>query len=111
MDHLIKHGIALNLIFLNRIPVGKGTQANPIPELIHVINMGHPLAVDISKQDDALHLAHVKSELADRLLTLGIDLMGLFLERLGDVRPVHSGKPFKVFIHIGLVKTHRDHIL
>ncbi len=56
LRHLIEHIIAVELIFHKRILLGIRLKPCTLTQLIHVINMIHPLPVNHLEKDHALNL-------------------------------------------------------
>ena len=56
MYHVIEHVIALVFVFLNRILLTICLKSNTLTELIHIIDMLHPVSVDTSKKKHTLCL-------------------------------------------------------
>ena len=44
--HILEHLISAHLILYQRIPLAIGLKADPLAELVHIVDMGHPLIVD-----------------------------------------------------------------
>ena len=54
LGHFVKHFIAAELIFHQRVSLSVGLQAHALAELVHIINVIHPLSVNHLKQNHAL---------------------------------------------------------
>ena len=46
LGHFIKHIISGGTVFHERIPLSVSLQADALPQLIHIVDVIHPLAVD-----------------------------------------------------------------
>ena len=68
-DHLIEHGKAFDAVLDHRVMLAVAAQAHALLELVHIVDMLHPLGVNIAQQADALQLAH-------RLFTVALFLRG-----------------------------------
>ena len=55
--HVIEHVIAGQLVLVQRVAVGVRLQADALAQLIHIVDVVHPLLVDRLEQDNALQLA------------------------------------------------------
>ena len=44
--HIFKHLIGIHLIFYKRISLSIGLQADTLTQLIHIVDVVHPLSVD-----------------------------------------------------------------
>ena len=54
--HGIQHIITCHLIFIDRITLGKSLHTNTLAQLLHIVNLFHPLAVDHTQKNDTLDL-------------------------------------------------------
>ena len=57
--HFLKHIHSLEFIFLNGVVLSVCTESNTVFELVHIVNMVHPSAVNTSKENDSLNLTHI----------------------------------------------------
>ena len=72
VDHAVEHREALALIRHDRIGLPVGAQADALLQVLHGVDVVHPVLVDDAQQDDALDLAHALR--AELLLARGIGL-------------------------------------
>ena len=56
--HAVEHVVTGDLILGQRIPVAVGRKPDALPQLIHVIDVIHPAAVDRAQQHDAFQFTH-----------------------------------------------------
>ena len=53
-DHVIKHIKSCHLVFYERISLAVCLKSDTLTQLIHIIDVIHPLAVDHLQEDDTL---------------------------------------------------------
>ena len=58
VDHLVKHIKSLALVFHNRVLLGVNLEADAPTQLMHGVDMVHPVAVYHLEQDHPLQLPH-----------------------------------------------------
>jgi len=59
-QHLAEHVVALALVFHQGVALGVGPQADAFLQVVHLVEVLAPLAVDDLQQHEALDLAHVR---------------------------------------------------
>ena len=59
LRHFVEHIISDHLIFNLRIPLSVSLQADSLTQLIHIIDVIHPLLVDDTKQNHTLQLTNL----------------------------------------------------
>lgn len=77
-----KHVKALFAVCNDRVLLAVGAQADALLELIHRINVIHPLRIDVLQQHHALHFTHDRR--GERLLTQVVKLVRTLLEKIDD---------------------------
>ena len=112
LDHLVVHLVAFTLVFDQRITLAHATQANAVLEVVHLVQMFAPLAVEHGEHDATLQRTQaIGAELGleGLILRLGVvdeqldhgvhglvalepfrRLLGLVNGHLGRVQVVHS---------------------
>ena len=58
IHHLVEHIKAFDAVFHHRVLLTVAAQRDALPQLVHVVDVVHPLAVYALEQADALQLAH-----------------------------------------------------
>ena len=81
-DHLIEHGKAFDAVLDHRVMLAVAAQAHALLELVHVVNVLHPLGVNIAQQADTLQLAHRLGTVA--LFLRGQDIHAALVQFVGD---------------------------
>ena len=57
--HVVEHVIARHLVLNQRISLAISLQADALTQLLHVVDVIHPMPVDDLQQDHALYLTHL----------------------------------------------------
>ena len=92
VGHGIKHLITAHLILNQRIPLGISLQADSLTQLIHIVNMGHPLVIDNLQQNNPFQFTDSLRFREFRFLAF-IQLHSFFFQLLLQVvslRTVHT---------------------
>ena len=79
--HGLEHLVGIHLILNNRISLAVSLQADTLTQLVHVIDMAHPLVVDHLQKYHTLQLTDLLCILEFSLLRL-IQLDGFFLQHV-----------------------------
>ena len=79
--HGLEHLVSIHLILNNRISLAVSLQADALTQLVHIIDMAHPLVVDHLQKYHTLQLTNLLCILEFSLLRL-IQLDGLFLQHV-----------------------------
>ena len=86
-NHLIEHIKSLFLICHNGICLPISPKANAIAQLIHVVDMFHPLAIHFSQQHDALYLPHIQACLFQLCALFLIGSLSALQQKRPDILP------------------------
>ena len=58
-SHALKHLISTHLVFYYRIALAVGLKTDSLTQLVHIIDVSHPLIINHLKKDHALNLTHL----------------------------------------------------
>ena len=59
LEHFVKHVVSCHLVLNLRVSLAVCLQADTLAELIHIIDMIHPLLVDNLQKNDTLKLTNL----------------------------------------------------
>ena len=79
--HSLEHLVSAHLVLNNRVSLAVSLQANTLTQLVHIINVAHPLVVDHLQKYYALQLTDLLCLLELCLFCL-VQLDGLFLQHM-----------------------------
>ena len=81
LGHLVEHAVAAHLVLHQGIPLTVGLEADALAQLLHIVDMVHPLSVDDPQKDDALQLSD-GLRIGELGLFALVELHGLLLQLL-----------------------------
>ena len=81
VHHLVEHVKALDAVFHHRVFLAVAAQGDALAQLVHVVDVVHPVAVDAAQQADALQLPHQGRAVAGFLV--GKDLHAAVVKGVG----------------------------
>ena len=82
INHLVEHVEALDAVLHNGILLAVAPQRDALPQLVHVVDVVHPLPVHALEQTDALQLTHERGTVA--LLLVVQDVHAAVIQQVGD---------------------------
>ena len=89
VDHGVEHLAALHAELDDRVALGVGAQVDALFEVVHGVDVVHPLGVDILEQDHALELPHQLG--AEHGLPLGVEQVDALPEEVLELFGLDGG--------------------
>ena len=85
MDHVVEHVVAFPAVLLHRVLLAVGPQTDAVPQVVHVVDVIHPVPVDDGKQHDPFKFPHVDADLGQQSLPLGVEVVRVLLQPLDQL--------------------------